>query len=68
MTSFLPSTSLTPPEIQIDKVLEKAISAIHNMFCKVSKWNTVKKGGDGGGHKAYKAGDEPAYKDSVCWN
>ena len=38
------------------------------MFCKVSKWNIVKKGRGGGGHKAYKAGAEPSYEDGVCWN
>ena len=54
-----------PPEIQIDKILEKAVST-YSMFCKVSKWNMAKKGGGGGGHKAYKAGAEPSYEDGVC--
>ena len=56
-----------PPEMQIDKILEKAVS-VYSMFCKVSKWNMAKKGGGGGGHKAYKASADPAYKDGVCWN
>ena len=56
-----------PPEIQIDKILEKVVS-IYSMFCKVSKWNMTKKGGGGGGRKAYKTGAEPSYEDGVCWN
>ena len=56
-----------PLEIQIDKISEKVVS-MYSMFCKVGKWNMVKKGGCGGGHKAHKAGAEHSYEDGVCWN
>ena len=54
-----------PPGIQVDKILEKAVS-IYSMFCESNKWNMAKKGQ--GGHRMYKASNEPEYKDGCCWN
>ena len=54
-----------PPGIQVDKILEKAVS-MYSMFCKSNKWNIAKKGG--GGHRTYKASNEPEFKEGCCWN